>query len=129
MLDTLFISFILNSKEKFWIIFKIKAIIEMLYNSTQEAAFECVFPPANVECGRREGEAVPVELGNLTQFGVVVYAEANFPRANLHRNLVHASQVRCPFVFSLFRDAFTKVFPTPLLPGNLSVEAVDQLGD
>jgi len=101
----------------------------MLYDSAQEAVFECVFPPANVECGRRKNEAVPVELGNLTQFGAAVYAEANFPLANLHRNLVHASQVRRPFVFSLCWDAFSKVFPTPLLPGNLSVEAVDQLGD
>jgi hypothetical protein len=119
----------LYSIQKFCIIFKIKVIIEMLYDSAQEVAFECVFPPANVECGRRKGEAVPVEICNITQFGVAVYTKANFTRANLHRNLVHASQVRRPFVFSLCRDAFTKVFPTPLLLGNLSVEAVDQLGD
>ena len=105
-----------------------QVIFETLRDLAQEASFECVFPPAKVEAGR-VGVDVPVEFGNLAQFGAAICTEANFARANPQRNPFHASQVRRPFVFSLFRDAFTVVFPTPLLPGNFIVQALNQLSD
>ena len=103
-------------------------IFETLQDSTHQAVFESVFPPANFEAGR-ESEIIPVELGQVTQFGGAVRAEADYARANPQRNSFYASQVRRPFVFSLFRDAFTVVFPTPLLPGNFIVQALNQLSD